>query len=171
MRKFNKMVDIDRLRELLGYNPKTGAFTWKQRRGSAAKGSVAGHQDESGYIQIRIDGRLCLGHRLAWAMQHGEWPQRYIDHINGNKHDNRMSNLRLCSQSQNGANSGPLKNSRSGVRGVYWHKQEGKWHVQLCKNYKKKSYGLYDSLEVAEKVALRAASELHGDFALQTTNK
>lgn len=88
-----------------------------------------------------------------------------VDHINGNKLDNRCTNLRLVNQSQNNANQrGAKKGSKSGVKGVYWHNAAGKWCAEVIHNRKKYYLGLYDNLEEARKARNDKAKELHGDY-------
>jgi len=89
-------LTVERVRELLAYDPSTGVFTWRHsRRGQSPAGRVAGGAwGSGGYIGICVDGNRCLAHRLAWFYVHGEWPKHQIDHINGARSDNRIANLR-----------------------------------------------------------------------------
>jgi hypothetical protein len=94
-------LTAERLREILGYDPETGLFTRLVRTGRIRAGEVAGTAHSRGYRSIVIDGRVYLSHRLAWLYVHGEWPPEQIDHINRNRADNRLVNLRAAKQSQN----------------------------------------------------------------------
>jgi HNH endonuclease/AP2 domain len=121
-----------RLRELLHYNPDTGAFTWLLSTSNRVRaGDVAGSARQDGYRIIRVDGRFYLAHRLAWFYIGGEFPVAGIDHINGCKADNRLCNLREASMSQNKANICKHANNASGFKGVSWHRRSRKWAVQI----------------------------------------
>lgn len=165
-RAFNGPLAAERLRELLHYDPETGKFTWRAYRGARAKqGESPGFVNPLGYIEIRIDKKLYRAHRLAWLYSYGEWPERNIDHANGDPSDNRLSNLRLCSQSENAANSRRKSTNSSGVKGVYWNKQAGKWRARITKNYKTIEIGQFDRLEDAAAAYARTAEKVFGQFA------
>lgn len=138
-----------RLSELLNYDPETGIFTWNVDRKRVRKGDISGCPDKAGYLQIGIDGKLYLAHRLAWFYIHGQWPSLEIDHINRDKADNRISNLRLATRRENIINKAPSKINRSGVTGVYWNKASRKWHAQIYANGKRHSLGLFTQKELA----------------------
>src|SRR4051812_36538770 len=117
---------VERLHELLDYQPDTGVFRWKKRRGPRSAGAIAGSVATKGYWRITLDGQECLAHRLAWLYVHGTWPDGELDHIDQVKTNNRISNLRPVTSSQNKQNiSGPQRNNASGHRGVYW--ANGAW--------------------------------------------
>jgi len=84
---------VERVRELLDYDPSTGLLTWRIDRPMRRAGQVAGGLS-NGYIVVSIDDRRYKAHRIAWMLSHGEWPEHFIDHINGTKTDNRIANLR-----------------------------------------------------------------------------
>lgn len=93
------------IKELLDYSPSTGQFRWRVgRRGTACVGSNAGYLCGHGYIEIRVFGKRYYAHRLAWLYVYGHFPDKYIDHINRQKSDNRIVNLRDVSQAKNCAN-------------------------------------------------------------------
>src|SRR4029450_2313606 len=115
-------LTAERLRELLDYDPETGDFTWKVNRRCVRSGSVAGNVNcVDGYCYIGVDARRYHAHRLAWLYIKGAWPNDQIDHINGNKADNRFANLRQATHSQNQANGGRYSNNASGYNGVTLH--------------------------------------------------
>ena len=146
------------LRSILHYDPESGIFTRKVSTSSRAKvGDVAGCPDGGGYLQIRIQSRLYLAHRLAWLHTYGVWPKDQIDHINRNRSDNRIYNLREVTNKQNLQNAGKYSHNTSGHPGVYWHKQRSKWQVKIRHNQKLIHLGYFSILE--EAIAARKAAE------------
>ena len=135
----------ERLRELLNYNPETGEFSRKVHLSnrSAAMDSV-GHKHSSGYFIICVDGKPQRAHRLAWLYVHGKWPENQIDHVNGDRSDNRIANLRDVT---------PLENKRHRTKsrkpgrmlGAALHKMTGKWSSQMTINYKKIHLGYFNT--------------------------
>lgn len=108
------------IREAFSYDPETGVFVRLKSAGNVKAGSVAGSADNKGYLRIYYQGTRYKCHRLAWYFVHGVWPTGVIDHINGNKQDNRISNLRdvsiqVNSQNRHGANS----TSSTGILHIY----------------------------------------------------
>lgn len=124
------MVSLDRLKTLLHYDEGTGVFTWVGHdKQPWINGTVAGG-DSHGYVAIRIDGTLYLAHRLAWLYVHGSWPEFCIDHVNGDRGDNRLCNLRDVPHEDNTRNQRtPGAANRSGYLGVTWHKAAKKWQA------------------------------------------
>ena len=128
---------------------------------NARAGDVAGNADGNGYIKISIAHTLYYAHRLIWLYVYGEWPNS-IDHINRNKHDNRISNLRNVSHSTNLKNQKLRSTSSSGVHGVHWYKAGNKWHSEIKVNYKKICLGYSDSL--LDAVCIRKSAEIEHGF-------
>ena len=95
------MLKVDDLRGLLAYDPSSGHFTWRVRRGRAAAGKQAGYPQSRGYIQIGVRGSLYLAHRLAWLYMTGEWPVAEIDHRDGVINNNKWENLRPATRPEN----------------------------------------------------------------------
>ena len=123
------MTDIThiRLTELLDYDSVTGIWKWKVSTTKSIKiGDTAGckSQGTKGYVWIRADKKLYRAHRLAWFYMTKEWPSHQIDHINGIRDDNRWSNLRQATHSENQHNRTVNKNNTSGYNGVYWDCQK-----------------------------------------------
>lgn len=142
----------ERLQELLNYDSATGIFTWIKpcsRFSQVKPGDQAGCLHVRGYIHIKIDGGAYKAHRLAWLYTHGRWPNPAIDHINRDKADNRLANLRETNQLGNMQNKGIYRNNKSGFAGVCHHKQSGKWMAQLQVNGKNRHLGLFDTPELA----------------------
>ncbi len=139
-----------RLKELLDYNPDTGVFVWREWRGGTAfKGSVAGRPDSKGRIQVMVDGASYFAHRLAWLFVNGKFPPEHIDHINRDVSDNRIQNLRLASNIENGQNRNKHPRNTSGVSGVSFHKKTGKWQAKITFSGKTIYLGVYESIEEA----------------------
>jgi hypothetical protein len=154
-----------RLHELFEY--RDGDLYWKVDRGSQkCKGKKAGTPTSKGYLAFRVRelGGSMLVHRAVWIMQHGEAPDR-LDHINGNPLDNRIENLRPASRSQNGYNRPVAAHNTSGVKNVSWCKTKNKWSVTVSVSGKKKWFGYYNDIELAEMVATEVRNKYHGEFA------
>lgn len=161
------MIGIERLREQLEYNPESGKFFWRVcRSGVRRAGIEAGCKSlKTGYVFIGIDGRLYLAHRLAWFYVHGAWPDRGIDHINRDRADNRLANIRPADQQQNAANSPARSTSRSGVKGVSWCKSTQMWRATITVNGKQKTIGRYESISDAAAAYQQEAMHAFGEFA------
>lgn len=165
-------IHDDELRRVLGYDPETGAFTWLVCRSrSARRGSTAGTLQKRGYVAIGFRKRVYRAHRLAWFFVYGEWPPTEIDHIDGDPTNNRISNLRLATRSQNNANTRCRRDSGSGVKGVGRHQKSGKWRARIEVNGKSKFLGLFDRIEDASNAYQRAAVQHFGAFANCTPHK
>lgn len=111
-----------RIREVLDYDPVTGALTWiTSRKSGAQAGERAEVATNTGYFSVRIDGKLLLAHRVAWAHHHGKWPEHVIDHIDSNGQNNSMANLRDVPQGLNLQNRrGAQVNNKARCRGVHY---------------------------------------------------
>ena len=149
------------LQSIFEYDPFTGTVFWKQGRSNMIKGSIAGCIHPSGYKVVTVNSKTHKLHRIIWNMFVGPIPKGfYIDHINGNKIDNRIENLRLATNSQNQQNRPAPKNSSSGYRGVTWHKAAKKWMSRICCNGKRITIGLFETPEDAYKAYQREAKKL-----------
>ena len=163
------MITAERLRELLNYDPETGAFTWRVRRpgrckvGSAA-GSIAKKRKKL-YRHIELDGDAYQAHRLAWLYMTGEWPTDQVDHRNSDGLDNRWINLRAATSNENARNAKIRSDNRHGFKGVTWHKTHGKWYAQILIKGKKTFLGLHSTAEAAHAAYVKAASSAFGEFA------
>lgn len=156
-----------RLLEVLSYDSDTGEFRWKVSLAPRGpKGAVAGSRSASGRgrIEIRIDGELWLGHRLAWFYVHGHLPDGMLDHIDGNPSNNRISNIRAASLTENNRNRAKLAGSSSEWKGVSWNKGKNKWCASLMKAGKHVFRGYFHDEREAAEAYIFAALEHHGEF-------
>lgn len=154
-----------RLRDLLEYEPATGQFTWKVSAGRAKSGSRAGCPDSLGYTQIRVDGRIYKTHRLAWLYVHGAFPFGQIDHINQDRGDNRIDNLRDATKAQNMWNVGVVAANTTGFKGVSLIKPTGRYRARIKKDGHEIRLGHFGTAKEAADAYAQAAAELHGEFA------
>ena len=158
---------LEELKEFLDYNPDTGIFTWIKKPNNRIKiGKVAGHLHESGYIKIVFKRSSYRVNRLAYYMYHGVDPlEKLVDHIDGNKINNKIKNLRLLNTSQNAMNRVNLSsNNTSGVTGVIWCKRARKWVVLIMVNRVQKNMGYFINKEDAIKARKEAEIKYFGDF-------
>jgi hypothetical protein len=155
------------LRELFHYDPETGIFTRLIARSKKIKvGDVAGSIDvTTGYSLIRVAGRQYKAHHLAWIYVHGTPPHMWIDHINGIRHDNRISNLRLATPQQSNANRGAFAHNRSGTKGVHWNRRLNKWVARIHVNGRDVHIGLFAEKADAIKARQGMAAKHFGEFA------
>lgn len=152
-----------RVMELLDCDPETGVFTRRDSRGGYPAGIVAGTLC-NGYIRIKVDGKDYLAHRLAFLVVNGFLPDE-LDHINGNKIDNRIINLREATRQENQRNTGRRVDNTSGHKGVCWDKANGKWRAQAQDaNGKRKTLGRFPTPEAASAAYESYASRHYGEF-------
>lgn len=153
-----------RLIEALDYEPGTGLFRHRETKTCVVAGQIAG-STAVGYVRIYIDGKPYKAHRLAWLYIHGQWPGKFIDHINGDKSDNRASNLREADRAQNGANIALKSHNTSGLKGVSWYAPNGKWKAQIQVRGQKIFLGYHETKEAAHEAFCAAASQHFGEYA------
>ena len=157
------MITQEKLKEVLNYDQDTGIFTWKIKTcKKVCVGVVAGTPSGDGYSVIKINGKRLRAHRLAWLYVYGEFPDKFIDHINGIRHDNKISNLRNVTKSENSQNQRkPKSDNQSGFLGVHWCKRDKVWIAAIGFNKKTKYLGTYSTPELAHQVYLKAKREIH----------
>jgi hypothetical protein len=159
------MLTQARLKELLLFDDAAGRFVWRLSGRKHIAGEYAGCIKPHGYEMIGIDYARYYSHRLVWLYHHGEWPRSQIDHINGNRSDNRIINLREASHTENQRNRGRQKNNHSGTNGVHWASREQRWIAKIKVHQKTRQIGAF--LEKNEAIAARKAAEtkLFGQYA------
>lgn len=150
------------LRQLVEYDPLTGIFHWRVSPAKQIKaGYQAGYLNSNGYITIRLIGKTHKAHRLAWLYIYGVWPN-IIDHINGEKSDNRLSNLRDGSQQENCQNERQARSTnRIGLLGVSLHKKTGKFKAQIAALGVNHYLGLFLTPQEAHEAYLLAKRQFH----------
>lgn len=169
-------------RAAFDYDGETGIIRWKNRPREHFKnthgwriangrfaGTVAGSIDRKGYIRIAIDGCVVRAHRLIWLWVYGQEPLGEVDHINGDRSDNRLENLRVVTSWENARNKRTPRTNTSGRIGVSWRGDLGKWSATIGADHKSFALGIFDTKE--EAVAARSAAEIvlgfhpnHGRF-------
>lgn len=144
------------LHNLLRYDPKTGLLYWRKWKAGCRRNLRAGWQQSSGYIGIMVGDHETRAHRVVWKMIHGNDPA-HIDHINGDRSDNRLKNLREAPNWENNRNLKLMKTNTSGVCGVSWDKSRNQWVAEIYDNGKKRFIGRYE--EKVEAIAARHKAE------------
>lgn len=149
------------LRELFDYNSETGLFTRKiSVATNAVAGAVAGSISVKGYTYIGINRKLYKASRLAWLYVHGCWPKHHIDHIDGNKTNDRISNLREATNSENMQNiTRPKSSNLHGYLGA--HYVRGRWQSRITKNGITHNLGMFDTPEEAHSAYIAAKRVMH----------
>jgi hypothetical protein len=142
-----------------------GKLFWKNPTHQKVKvNTKAGYINAEGYLQISINNKKFKEHQIVYLMNHGYIPKE-IDHINGNKLDNRIENLREVSRLQNMYNKPAYKTNTSGSKNVSWKAKISKWQVDISFNGKRKYIGVFEDFELAELVAAEARNKYHGKYA------
>ena len=165
------------LRELLRYDPDSGKLFWKERSLDqcsnertmrAFNAQFAGKEaftadNGDGYRCSHIFGRTYRAHRVIWAMVHDYWPENQIDHINGRRDDNRLSNLRHLSHAENQQNRKPKTGCLSSLKGVTYIRRSKRWQARICANGVRRHLGVFDTQEQAHAAYCKASEIYHGD--------
>ena len=156
MPKKGERITQEQLHSILDYNPGTGIFRWRASSGHMKAGKVAGTKVKNGYLHIVINRKHYYAHRLAWMYIHGYFPEHDIDHLNGDRTDNRITNLREVSRGCNMQNAIVRSNNKSGFPGVHWDKRYKRWLVYISVHKKRYHIGYFDSLTEAAFARLTA---------------
>lgn len=172
------------LRQLLRYEPETGKLFWLERCSAmfpdgsgrytadrscriwnikyAGKEAITSIDPSLGYKKGSIWNVKCYAHRIVWALVDGSWPEHDIDHINGDRADNRWENLRAVTRKMNARNAKRRSTNTSGMMGVQWHTGNERWRAQIMVDGKNISLGCYEKFEDA--CAARKAAERQYGF-------
>jgi hypothetical protein len=151
-------MKLDQTTLLSVFEYKDGVLHWRKN------GKRAGTRHHTGYTQIGFQNSLYNAHRLIFLMSYG-WLPEVIDHIDGNRANNKIENLRPASWSQNLQNMQLKPTNKSGCKNVSWSRAKRKWAVQLSINGRQTNLGRFDDLELADLVATEARIKYHGAFA------
>jgi len=169
-----RVLNRDRLAEVLSYCPDSGVLRWKHRQESqfsslrsarSWNGKHAGRpagtlgviKTGQKYLLVRLDGECHQASRMAWTIHHGDIPAgMVIDHINGSTEDNRICNLRCVLPADNSKNQALRRSSKSGVTGVYWSSKVGRWHANVWADGRRHSLGYHDDLDSAKRARAEA---------------
>lgn len=166
------MITRKQLMSTLDYNPSTGILTWKIHPSRAVKaGDKVTNTSSHGYIRVKIQGREYLAHRLIWLYVYGYLP-KCIDHIDRNRSNNKLANLREATYQNNSHNMGPRKKGSSKYKGVCWCKRRSRWQAEITIRGYCKYLGHYKVEQDAALAYNKAAKRFHGKFAyLNTVDK
>lgn len=160
------MITKEVAEKVFRYDPETGYLFRRKRDGKrAGPEKKVGNPYSNGYLRVSYGpkggNKEYLVHRLVWLMHTGAWPEGEIDHINGDRQDNRIANLRCCTSSENKQNIKKRKNNKSGYTGVSLFGKSGRWRADLTVNKKATYLGSFETPEEAYSAYLEAKSKLH----------
>ncbi len=164
MRPTQELPSPGSLREMFDYDADTGLLYHRLKRHGVYVGTVAGSRSKW-EIKIKIFGRFYGAHRIIWAMTTGSWPENFIDHINGNPHDNRLINLREATPAQNCWNTKRASNNTAGFKGVTFERSTSKWRACITHHGDRFNLGAFDTAEDAYAAYCAAARKMRGEFA------
>lgn len=160
---------LERLKKGFTYDPQSGVFTHNIKKSFPVAGVVAGCKSPIGYTVINVSKKIYLAHRLAWLYVYGQWPKHCIDHINGNRSDNRISNLRDIPKAQNHQNlKGPTKANNARALGVHFSNKRKRFIAQIAIDKKRVYLGSYLSKEEAAQAYLLAKQKIHPSFSSES---
>ncbi len=163
---FGELMEITQQFLLEVFEYRNGNLFWKvDRRGNKLKGKQANRLKKSnGYQEITLNKKKFYAHRVIFMMIHGRWPEQ-IDHIDGDRSNNLIENLREANNAENNRNTKLRATNTSGFKGVVYNKLNKNYNASITVNYKSIHLGCFDTPEDAHKAYKKAALELHGDFA------
>lgn len=164
------LPSYERLHELFEYRDgwlyyKNDVCDKKGRKTKVTKGSKAGGIHPLGYVKMRVDGKMYMAHRIIYKMFNKDFEGNTLDHINNDRSDNRIENLRLATREENNRNTVLRKDNKSGVKGVYWNPREQYWIAAISYNKKRKVLGHFNDLSLAKEFIELAREMVHGKFA------
>lgn len=158
----NSTLTKEILHDLFEY--KDGVLYKKPKSNRCRTDIIIGRDNGNGYRRASINYKSYYVHRLIFMMFNGYFPKQ-IDHIDGNRLNNRIENLREANNAQNNWNKTTTKANKSGRKNVYWHSAAKKWAVEIKVNTVKKYIGIFDDLELADLVAQEARNKYFGCWA------
>lgn len=165
MRTKGVLADTDQeIKRRIRYDQITGKFYWKVTiggRGGKAGEELTGRINKNGYLDVGVNCKRYLLHRVAWFLAHEEWPN-HIDHVDHNRLNNKLENLRSVSNAENMLNKSMSPRNKSGITGVDWYARDNKWRAQIAKNRRRVWLGCFDSL--LDAVAARKSAEMRLGF-------
>jgi len=157
------MLTANHVRNLFSYDRVTGILTWKISRSNRIKvGDVAGCNDGRGYLRVKIDGKKYRVHRIVMLIENGCWPKHEVDHLNGDRSDNTLCNLRCATRSENQRNRKRGYNNTSGHIGVTWYKKYNKWNSKITINGIDYNLGYFNNKKDA--ISARKSAEIKFGF-------
>jgi len=162
--KLQSSVSIEEIKARVRFDSETGKLHRVTASGGSKVGQETGSMSSSGYLGVGICGKAFLCHRIAWLLHYGEWPEFEVDHINGMKTDNRISNLRSATRSENVNNTNLRSDSTSGYKGVNYSNQHGRYRARIVVKGKRMHVGMYDTPEQAHEALCAARNAYHGKF-------
>lgn len=162
----NNIPSFDEVGQFLFHDEKSGEVRWKVKRKNGNPGTRAGRIDSYGYLVVGLGNKQYKAHRIAWLLNFGEWPNQAIDHIDGDKTNNRISNLRLANPSENMFNHKVSRANKSGVKGVCWNKRAKKWKASLRIGRGERLHiGYFNEISVASIALNKEREKYHGEYA------
>lgn len=155
-------ITREAVQKVLEYDPETGAFTWLSNRIKALTGKPLSSVNCYGYLRLKLFGKEYVAHRIAFLLVLGRMPVDQVDHINGDRMDNRWVNLREVSNAENCRNRKVRSDNNSGYMGVSWESGRNKWKAGICFDGQRRHLGYFDTLELA--IDARRAAESASGF-------
>jgi len=160
--RFN--LPVEELDTVFLLDSSTGNLWWRVSGRGRLTNKPVGGTGLNGYKTVRYKGKSYLQHHIVWAMTNGRWPDREIDHANGQRDDNTPSNLREASRVENARNSKLSTNNTSGYKGVWWCNRKKKWVAEIGLHGKNKKLGYFTDIEQANTVRTKAEQVLFQEF-------
>jgi hypothetical protein len=170
MSKPNQLPSVDEIKKELWYEKQTGVFRARFANAKSKAWRIVGRKESKGYLQVKINNRMYMAHRLAWMYETGQDPtllNMQIDHIDRDKTNNAFANLRLVTNKQNSENRNVNSRSKTGIRGVYMEKD--RFVAEMCNNYKKIKLGRFTTLDLAKAAVEKARRDLFTHAGDQTS--